>query len=166
MSFFSGELNGQGISIDEKGNVYEGEFLNGKYTNFGLLNFFNEDSYLGQFLDGEFFGKGLLTKGFKIKSEEKIQNITHFNSFYEELINSSRISLIQEQMKDTHEIYFGDFISNKRCGEGILIKKTSIIEGKFMDDELKEELNKKREEAEEIKENELEIKNNNEENSN
>jgi len=55
---FSGS---KGILCDEKGNIYEGDFLNGKFEGYGHYKMSNGDNYIGEFKDGLFEGKGLLT---------------------------------------------------------------------------------------------------------
>ena len=55
---FSGS---RGILCDEKGNIYEGDFLNGKYDGYGHYKMSNGDIYIGEFKDGLFDGKGQLT---------------------------------------------------------------------------------------------------------
>lgn len=87
-----------------------------------------EDVYIGQFIEGEFFGKGLLRKGMKNPRGSMIKDM---NS----LVNK-REELIDESLKESkvREIYDGDFVSNKKCGEGILIIDNCRYEGIFMDD--------------------------------
>ena len=55
---FSGNL---GILCDEKGNIYEGDFLNGKFEGYGHYKMSNGDNYIGEFKNGLFEGKGQLT---------------------------------------------------------------------------------------------------------
>ena len=55
---FSGN---KGILCDEKGNVYEGDFVNGKFEGYGHYKMSNGDNYIGQFKNGYFEGKGQLT---------------------------------------------------------------------------------------------------------
>ena len=55
---FSGN---KGILCDEKGNVYEGDFVNGKFEGYGHYKMRNGDNYIGQFKNGYFEGKGQLT---------------------------------------------------------------------------------------------------------
>ena len=51
----------RGILCDEKGNIYEGDFLNGKFEGYGHYTMCNGDNYIGEFKNGQFDGKGLLT---------------------------------------------------------------------------------------------------------
>ena len=55
---FSGS---KGVLCDEKGNIYEGDFVNGKFDGYGHYKMSNGDNYIGQFKDGFFEGKGQLT---------------------------------------------------------------------------------------------------------
>ena len=55
---FSGN---RGILCDEKGNIYEGDFLNGKFEGYGHYKMSNGDNYIGEFKNGLFDGKGQLT---------------------------------------------------------------------------------------------------------
>ena len=55
---FSGN---RGILCDEKGNIYEGDFLNGKFEGYGHYKMSNGDNYIGEFKNGLFEGKGQLT---------------------------------------------------------------------------------------------------------
>ena len=55
---FSGN---KGIFCDEKGNIYEGDFVNGKFEGYGHYKSNNGDIYIGQFKNGYFEGKGQLT---------------------------------------------------------------------------------------------------------
>ena len=55
---FSGN---KGILCDEKGNVYEGDFVKGKFEGYGHYKMTNGDNYIGQFKNGYFEGKGQLT---------------------------------------------------------------------------------------------------------
>lgn len=117
---------GNGIYCDQEGNIYEGEFYNGKFHGFGQLTMKNEDIYIGQFSEGEFFGKGLYRKGKRrvLKSE--------LSKLDEMMLPSSRNeSELEEQ---GGEIYDGDFVAGKKCGEGILVCGNKRYEGIFMDD--------------------------------
>ena len=55
---FSGN---KGVLCDEKGNIYEGDFVNGKFEGYGHYKMSNGDNYIGQFKNGYFEGKGQLT---------------------------------------------------------------------------------------------------------
>lgn len=55
---FSGS---RGILCDQKGNIYEGDFLNGKFEGYGHYKMSNGDNYIGEFKNGLFDGKGQLT---------------------------------------------------------------------------------------------------------
>ena len=55
---FSGN---KGILCDQKGNIYEGDFLNGKFEGYGHYTMSNGDNYIGEFKNGLFDGKGQLT---------------------------------------------------------------------------------------------------------
>ena len=55
---FSGN---KGILCDEKGNIYEGDFINGKFDGYGHYKMSNGDNYIGEFKNGYFEGKGQLT---------------------------------------------------------------------------------------------------------
>lgn len=60
--FINDQFSGsKGILCDEKGNIYEGDFLNGKYEGYGHYQMINGDSYIGEFKNGLFEGKGQLT---------------------------------------------------------------------------------------------------------
>jgi hypothetical protein len=123
-------MTGNGIFCDADGNVYEGEFYKGKYNGFGQLVMNNEDMYIGQFSDGEFFGKGLLRKGIKSinQQNQKFKDLDQLLSHRQEIIDQSILE------SDAKEIYDGDFIANKKCGEGVLIVGNLRYEGIFMDD--------------------------------
>ena len=48
MIFLNDQFSGsKGILCDEKGNIYEGDFLNGKYEGYGHYKMINGDSYIG-----------------------------------------------------------------------------------------------------------------------
>ena len=51
----------KGILCDDKGNIYEGDFLNGKFEGYGHYTMSNGDNYIGEFKNGLFDGKGQLT---------------------------------------------------------------------------------------------------------
>ena len=51
----------KGVLCDEKGNIYEGDFVNGKFEGYGHYKMSNGDNYIGQFKNGFFDGKGQLT---------------------------------------------------------------------------------------------------------
>ena len=51
----------KGILCDEKGNIYEGDFLNGKFQGYGHYKMSNGDNYIGEFKNGLFDGNGQLT---------------------------------------------------------------------------------------------------------
>ena len=51
----------KGILCDQKGNIYEGDFLNGKFEGYGHYTMSNGDNYIGEFKNGLFDGKGQLT---------------------------------------------------------------------------------------------------------
>jgi len=51
----------KGVLCDEKGNIYEGDFINGKFEGYGHYKMSNGDNYIGQFKNGFFDGKGQLT---------------------------------------------------------------------------------------------------------
>ena len=55
---FSGS---KGILCDEKGNIYEGDFLDGKFEGYGHYKMINGDIYIGEFKNGLFDGNGQLT---------------------------------------------------------------------------------------------------------
>ena len=55
---FSGN---KGVLCDEKGNIYEGDFVNGKFEGYGHYKMSNGGNYIGQFKNGYFEGKGQLT---------------------------------------------------------------------------------------------------------
>ena len=55
---FSGN---KGVLCDQKGNIYEGDFVNGKFEGYGHYKMSNGDNYIGQFKNGYFEGKGQLT---------------------------------------------------------------------------------------------------------
>ena len=55
---FSGN---KGVLCDEKGNIYEGDFVNGKFEGYGHYKMNNGGNYIGQFKNGYFEGKGQLT---------------------------------------------------------------------------------------------------------
>ena len=55
---FSGS---RGILCDQKGNIYEGDFLNGKFEGYGHYKMSNGNNYIGEFKNGLFDGKGQLT---------------------------------------------------------------------------------------------------------
>ena len=55
---FSGN---KGVLCDEKGNIYEGDFANGKFEGYGHYKMSNGSNYIGQFKNGYFEGKGQLT---------------------------------------------------------------------------------------------------------
>ena len=59
--FENDTFNGKGILCDEKGNVYEGDFINGKFDGYGHYKMSNGDNYIGQFKNGYFEGKGQIT---------------------------------------------------------------------------------------------------------
>lgn len=40
------------------GGKYEGEFKDGKFNGFGILNYKNTDKYMGTWLEGKCSGKG------------------------------------------------------------------------------------------------------------
>ena len=49
-----------GVLCDSEGNIYEGDFLNGKYHGYGHYKLVNGDVYIGQFKYGLFDGRGQL----------------------------------------------------------------------------------------------------------
>ena len=54
---FSDVYSGTGVLCDEMGNIYEGDFENGKFNGMGHLKKENGDTYIGAFVDGLFEGK-------------------------------------------------------------------------------------------------------------
>ena len=59
--FENDQFSGRGILCDDKGNIYEGDFLNGKFEGYGHYKMSNGDNYIGEFKNGLFDGKGQLT---------------------------------------------------------------------------------------------------------
>ena len=59
--FENDTFNGKGILCDEKGNIYEGDFVNGKFEGYGRYKMTNGDNYIGEFKNGYFEGKGQIT---------------------------------------------------------------------------------------------------------
>ena len=59
--FENDQFSGRGILCDDKGNIYEGDFLNGKFEGYGHDKMSNGDNYIGEFKNGLFDGKGQLT---------------------------------------------------------------------------------------------------------
>ena len=50
-----------GIRIYLNGNIYEGQFINGKIDGTGKMVYANGDKYVGEWKDGFFSGQGLMT---------------------------------------------------------------------------------------------------------
>lgn len=48
--------NGFGISINDKGSIYEGDWVNGCYSGEGRLIYFDGDIYEGEFKNSRFHG--------------------------------------------------------------------------------------------------------------
>jgi hypothetical protein len=106
-----------GKKTNEKGDKYEGEFLNGKYHGYGKYVFLDGEIYEGYFANGKRHGKG--------------KEIYKDGSVYEgELFEDNR------QGKGTFTIgdwkYVGDFKNHVREGKGILYYPNgSIYDGEF-----------------------------------
>jgi hypothetical protein len=106
-----------GKKTNEKGDKYEGEFLNGKYHGYGRYIFKDGEIYEGYFANGKKHGKG--------------KEIFTDGSVYEgELFENNR------QGKGTFTIadwkYVGDFKNHVREGKGILYYPNgSTYEGEF-----------------------------------
>lgn len=57
----AGERHGQGKEVIVNGDVYEGEWLNGRRTGTGTYSFHDGSTYEGEFLDGLMHGCGVYT---------------------------------------------------------------------------------------------------------
>ena len=85
--FIEGEFNGKFLNgkgkMYQKEDTYEGEFINGLYHGFGILNGTDREgiryTYEGQFQGGKFHGNGILKKKGKLFYDGVFQN--NFYSF-------------------------------------------------------------------------------------
>lgn len=73
-------MTGHGVFCDEEGNVYEGDFLNGKFNGYGQLTYSNGDIYIGSMNKGKKEGKGILKKGFNMKDSKNEIYDGHFKN--------------------------------------------------------------------------------------
>jgi hypothetical protein len=59
-NFVNGKRTGFGIARYKNGDVYEGDFLSGRRSGRGLFKFASGSTYEGDFIDGIFSGRGVL----------------------------------------------------------------------------------------------------------
>ena len=120
--FRNGKRTGKGIFYWKDGNVYKGDFVNGKRSGKGILRFVDGYVYEGEFLDGKRSGKGVFRfvngdtyEGDFVNDEMTGKGILHFSD---------------------GDVYVGDFIDGDRTGKGILrFANGDVYEGDFIDDE-------------------------------
>lgn len=98
-------ITGKGILVYENGNFYEGDFKNGKFSNFGKFIFFNGDVYEGQMLENNFHGKGTYT----FQNGDQFVG-TFFNG-----------SIVRGEFTSTNgNKYVGPFYNNLMHGNGVV----------------------------------------------
>ena len=110
--------NGKGkIKFLNKGDFYEGEFLNDKITGYGKYIWFNNQEYIGNFFEGDMNGKG--------------KYIWPDGKEYEgDYVNNKREGEGQFKWKNG-DIFKGVFHEGKPCGKGIMILNGITYNGEF-----------------------------------
>ena len=68
-----------GIRIYLNGNIYEGQFINGKIDGTGKMVYANGDKYVGEWKDGFFSGQGLMTYVTGDSYEGQFRQGLHYN---------------------------------------------------------------------------------------
>lgn len=121
-NFKEGELNGDGIIIDEKGKVIKGTFVENLLSGPGIVSFKS-----GAFAKGNFY-KGLLNG----EGERHFEN----GNFYKGFFKSGKYDGYGEyNWKDEAISYVGNFINGKRSGIGEMkLADSTSINGEWKND--------------------------------
>ena len=131
-NFVDGKRTGKGIYTWSEGgkwsgDVYEGDFDDGELTGIGILTYENGDIYEGNFDDGKRTGKGIYTW----KNGDVYEG-----NFVDGKLTGKGIHTWSEGGKWSGYVYEGDFVDGKRTGKGILTQDSGdIYEGEWVDDE-------------------------------
>eukprot|EP00347_Sterkiella_histriomuscorum_P023389 403334820 len=142
--------NGQGIGFLENGDIFSGQWKDGKRDGFGSCKFFKGGYYKGQWVNDQILGEGVLviidglTIGGKFKENgmvvagQKYQILYPNGEYFDGQIN-------QQQKKNGKGAYFysngdfyeGDWVNNKRQGKGKLyMDDGSEYTGDFSNDKV------------------------------
>ncbi len=125
------------------GDVYEGEFIDGKRTGKGTYHFVNGDVYIGDFVDGQISGKGKITfvDGTVYEGEFVNGTCMGYGTFsfpngdvYEGEVVHGKLSGTGKFTWAEGSFYEGDFIEGRGTGTGVLIYTNgNRYEGAFVD---------------------------------
>ena len=118
--FLNGKITGKGMCKYINGDFYEGDFVNGERTGKGKFIWSNGDVYEGDFVDGECVGKGkLIWKNGDIYEGDFVGGIRNGKGKY---------------IWSDGETYEGDFVDGKRTGKGKYTWTSgNVYEGDFVD---------------------------------
>ena len=126
--------NGYGVSKEENGDVFSGEWLNGKKNGYGYLEINSGGYYIGEFRNNNFEGFGYFV-------------LPDGNLYFGELKDSQKSGYGYFEYPDEVGIYRGVFKLDDRHGIGVYADKTSdktkYYMGSFLNDEPKMKPKKK-----------------------
>jgi hypothetical protein len=140
-----------GKKTNEKGDKYEGEFLNGKYHGYGRYIFKNGEIYEGYFANGKKHGKGkeIFTDG-SVYEGELFENNRQGKGIFT-IGDWKYVGDFKNHVREgkgilyypNGSIYDGEFRNNVKSGTGVIksIQKNNVVitgSGKFKDDKLTE----------------------------
>ncbi|MDM8562056.1 hypothetical protein QUF54_01745 [Candidatus Marithioploca araucensis] len=123
-------INGKITIKWPNGDVYEGEYLNGKRTGQGMYSWTNGDRYAGEFMAGKRHGMGIFFwRNGDRYAGEYVNDLRHGKGLYKwangdryqgDFFKSKRHGRGTLSWADG-EIYEGDFVEGQRTGKGIYI---------------------------------------------
>lgn len=114
-------VNGEGKMVYSNGNIYEGDFINGKADGQGTSNFADSATYTGQYSNDLFHGKG--------------KYIYPNGSIYDGNWVKGKIEGRGKFVNSNGTTYEGDYVNGKANGQGIFkLKDGRIYAGQFSND--------------------------------
>jgi hypothetical protein len=132
--------NGFGKKVDKQGNIYEGNFINGKFAGKGKLIWANGDVYVGEFIEGNWTkGKLIWANGdsyegafLNLKRTGKgIYKWIDGGSYEGDFIDGIMTGYGKEYDENGELIYEGDFLNNEYDGAGTYYRNGAKYIGGF-----------------------------------